>query len=203
MCLEIERTLKNLQRNQIWSCFVKTKGELMSALKRELREGMLVASGSSATLEELRIRQWLQEGPFRYLDCSPEAATREANIRESFHADVYLSSVAALTQDGELFLVDGTGNRTAAFSYGPKRIIVIASTKKITANMDEAMQRLKHTAAPGCAVRRNKRDLPCYQQKACHDCKSKERMCCYYLKVGFSRDPERIRVYLIGEDVGI
>lgn len=179
-----------------------SREELLSILSRQIPKKSWVASGSSQTLEQLGIKTWLEQENFYYFNCGDGAADRRQNILNSFRSDYYLSSVAAVTEQGELFLVDGTGNRTAAFSYGPRRVIVIASVKKIVANMTEARRRLKTIAAPLCAARRKKYELPCYKKGFCMDCHLERRMCCYYLTVGYVREKERFSVYLINEDVG-
>ena len=38
-------------------------------------------------------------------------------------ADVYLSSSNAVTADGKLVNIDGTGNRVASMFYGPDRCV--------------------------------------------------------------------------------
>lgn len=174
----------------------------MTALTHELPEKSWVAAGSSETLDQLGIRSWLQEENYYYLDCSDKADDRRQNIISSFQADVYLSSVAAVTEQGELFLVDGTGNRVAAFSYGPEKVVVIASVKKIVPDMETALQRLQTIAAPMCAGKRGKYELPCYKKGICFNCRLERRMCCYYLTVGYVREKGRFLVYLIDEDVG-
>ncbi|MBS6642137.1 MAG: lactate utilization protein [Clostridiaceae bacterium] len=189
-------------KNGIRCEYVKNREELITALTHEIPEKSWVAAGSSETLDQLGIRSWLHEENFYYLDCSDKADDRRRNIISSFQSDIYLSSVAAVTEQGELFLVDGTGNRVAAFAYGPEKVIVIASVKKIVPDMEAAVQRLKTVAAPLCAGKRKKFELPCYKKGNCYNCHLERRMCCYYLTVGYVREKGRFLVYLIDEDLG-
>lgn len=199
---ELEKTIKSLCRNNLNGEYIKTREELMSRLKSEIPEHSTVAAGSSATLEQLGIRSWLENGPYQYIHCGDGAENRHQNIISSFQADYYISSVAAITGQGDLFLTDGTGNRTAALCYGPKHVIIIASTKKIVPDLPSAIRRLHHTAAPLCAARRSKFNLPCYTTSTCQNCRHPNRMCCYHLTISHSRTPNRFHVYLLDEDVG-
>ena len=77
----------------------------------------------------------------------------EKIFRESFSADTYISSANAITENGELYNVDGNSNRVAAICYGPKSVIIIAGYNKIVSDIDEAIGRVKRTAAPANATR--------------------------------------------------
>lgn len=57
-------------------------------------------------------------------------------------------STNALTENGELYNVDGNSNRVAALLYGPKSVIVVCGINKIVKNIDEAIKRVKTIAAP-------------------------------------------------------
>lgn len=60
---------------------------------------------------------------------------------------------SAITEEGELYNVDGNGNRVAALIYGPQRVIVVAGVNKIVRNLEEAISRVKYVAAPANGVR--------------------------------------------------
>ncbi len=78
---------------------------------------------------------------------------QEEVYRKTFGADVFLMSANAITEDGELYNVDGNGNRVAAMIFGPKRVIVVAGVNKLVRNLDEAIARVKCMAAPANGVR--------------------------------------------------
>ena len=117
-------------------------------------------------------------------------------------------SANAITEDGELYNVDGNGNRVAALIYGPKRVIVVAGVNKLVRDLDEAISRVKCMAAPANGVRLQTH-TPCSRMGRCSGaegrmtagCASERRMCCQYVVTGYQRE-DRIRVVLVGEELG-
>jgi len=201
----VSKTLKALHNNGMDAEYLHTQSAVLRRLKELLAPGVTIASGSSETLTALGIRQMLHIGDWTYYDAGESRlspAEREQAILHSWNADVYLTSVAAVTQTGELLIVDGSGNRISALTYGPKSVIVVASCQKIVPNIETAMERVRTIAAPQNALRRGKMDLPCAAAGVCMDCKHPLRMCCYFLRIGFCRTPGRFRILLTGEDVG-
>ena len=67
--------------------------------------------------------------------------------REGMLSDLFIASSNAITHDGYLVNVDGTGNRVAAQIFGPKKVLLIVGVNKIVKDLDEAFDRLKNTAA--------------------------------------------------------
>lgn len=51
--------------------------------------------------------------------------------------------------------VDGNGNRVACLIAGPSHVIVVAGMNKLTGSVEEAISRIRHTAAPPNCVRLN------------------------------------------------
>ena len=204
-CKNLFTAVDALRKNGMEAEYLETRADLLLRLRELIPPGSTTASGSSETLTSLGVRRMLREGDYTYFDAGDHALSqteRDHAIRQAFRADIYLTSVAAVTEAGELFVVDGTGNRIAALAYGPKQVIVIAGKQKVVEDMDAAMTRLQTTAAPQNALRRGKTELPCAKTGACVNCRHPLRMCCYFLKIGFARSPGRIRVLIVGENVG-
>ena len=129
----------------------------------------------------------------------------------AFCADAYLTSSNAITEQGELFNVDGNCNRVAAMLFGPKSVIVVAGYNKIVANLEEAVLRLKKVAAPANCIRLN-RDTYCAHAGECkgvcgsmtEGCSSPDRICAGYTVIA-KQQPKyagRIKVILVGEELG-
>ena len=121
--------------------------------------------------------------------------------KKAFDADVYLTSTNAITMDGELYNVDGNGNRVAAMIYGPKKVIVVAGKNKIVENVEEAVKRNEEICAVKNSIRLNKGN-PCEKVGHCVHCKSPSRICRAYTVIGFNRTFERIHIILVNEDLG-
>ena len=91
-------------------------------------------------------------------------------------ADVYLSSVNGISEDGEIINIDGTGNRVAATLFGHKKVYFVLGTNKIAENYDKALDRARNIAAVKNAIRLGK-NTPCVKTGKCMNCKSPDRIC--------------------------
>lgn len=208
--LRLERTVKALQGNRMDACWVRTREDALEKVKALLKKGETVACGGSMTLAECGIPALLRSGDYDYLD--REAVTREeipALYRKCFSADTYLMSSNAVTEQGELYNVDGNGNRVAALIYGPQSVIVVAGINKLVPDIPAAVQRVKRLAAPVNAMRL-KQETPCASCGTCAGvkgdfaagCKAEQRICCSYVVSGFQRIPNRVHVILVAENLG-
>ena len=203
---QVERTVKALAKNRIPAIYAATKEEAVEVVRGMLHPGEVVTCGGSMTLVESGVRDLLQSGAYQFLD--REVMDPQEVYRQTFSADVFLTSANAITEDGELYNVDGNGNRVAALIFGPKRVIVVAGVNKIVRNLDAAIERVKCVAAPANGVRLETR-TPCSRMGRCAGCEggmtagcaSEKRMCCQYVVTGYQRS-DRIRVVLVGEDLG-
>ena len=203
---QVERTMKALAKNQMPAVYAPTKAAAVKAVEAMLQEGETISCGGSVTLAESGIRDLMKSGRYQFID-REEMDPREAYLK-TFDADVFLTSANAITEDGELYNVDGNGNRVAALIYGPRRVIVVAGVNKIVKDLDQAIARVKTLAAPANGVRLGT-GTPCSRLGCCaacdgrmtSGCASEKRMCCHYVVTGYQRT-DRIRVVLVGEDLG-
>ena len=210
LALRLDRTVAALRANRMDACWVKTKEEALEKVKALLPEGAVVTTGGSMTLAECGVMDELRSGKYRFLD---RAAVQPEEIgalyREAFSADVYLMSSNAVTETGELYNVDGNGNRVAALIFGPASVIVVAGANKLVPDVAAAVHRVKTAAAPPNASRLNQ-NTPCVKCGACAGvkgdfaagCRSEQRICCSYVVSGFQRIPNRVKVILVAENLG-
>lgn len=200
--------LKNLKKRNMEGYYVKTSEEARSIALSMVEEGSIVSWGGSKTLDDTGLRQALfdleKEGKITIIDpygFEDPAAGYEAR-RQALLADVYFLSTNAITIDGELANIDGTGNRLAALTFGPKKVIVVAGLNKMTDNLDDAIKRVKEIAAPKNATRLGKK-TPCALTGHCCDCLlPNETICSSIVTTRFSTSPGRINVILINEELG-
>lgn len=200
----IERTIANLERNNMHGYFVPNAAAALETVKGLLKEGDTVAVGSSMTLFEVGVIDLLRQGNYHFIDRHRPGLTKE-QLREdslkTFSADVFFTSSNAITEEGELYNVDGKGTRVAPMLYGPEKVIVVAGVNKIVRDLPEAIERNKEWAAPTNARRLN-RKTPCVEMGVCIDCKSPERICNEYTLIRRQIDGERIHVILVDEALG-
>ena len=211
----INKTLEALRKNNMQAYFCKNSEEVLELVRSLIKKGDTVTHGGSVTLAQTGIKKLISNGDYNYLDRSAAGLTRE-QVEEiyikAFTSDVYLTSANAITESGELYNVDGNSNRVAAILYGPKSVIVIAGYNKIVHDINEAVERIKCTAAPQNTVRL-KCDTYCAETGKCvslekdgslmpDGCRSAERICCNYVVSAMQRKKDRIKVIIVGEELG-
>ena len=202
--MKINRTIEALKKNNMNGYYAKNRDEVIKLIEDIVAEGSKVAVGGSETLSELGVLEYLRSGRYDFLDRYKAGLTPEevTNIfKQSFLADAYLSGCNAITENGELYNVDGNGNRVAAMLYGPDKVIVICGVNKIVKDVDEAIKRNRAISAPMNA-KRLKRKTPCAKVGYCMDCNSPERICNEYTLIKKQRLPERMHVIFLNENLG-
>ena len=164
---KIERTIVNLEKNNIKAYYAKSDDEIFQTIKDIVKDGETVSVGGSMTLFETKIIDFLRSGRYNFLDRYKENLTQtdlKEIYRKSFSANTYFASANAITEEGEIFNVDGNGNRVAAILYGPDKVILIVGVNKIVKNIDEAIKRNKDISGPANAKRLNLQ-TPCVKVK--------------------------------------
>lgn len=210
--MQAQTVIKALERNQMQGFYLPDRTAVPQKVAEFLCDGNTVAVGGSMTLEETGVMDLLRSGRYTFLDRYAPGLSRsdiERIFRESFFADAYLSSSNAVTLDGELYNVDGNANRVAALCYGPKSVILVVGCNKIVRNIDEAVHRVKACAAPANAVRL-RCDTYCSNAGVCmginggqaDGCRTDARICCTYTVHARQREKGRIKVILVGEELG-
>ena len=162
-----------------------------------------ISWGGSMTLEQIGLPKLLAEkNCFKLLDRSKVSPEDLADFYlQALSVDTYFMSSNAITEDGKLINIDGRGNRVAALIYGPKQIIIIAGMNKIAKDEASALDRIRNTAAPINAIRLNK-NTPCAHTGQCHDCLSPDCICMQTVITRNSAEKNRIKVILVGENLG-
>jgi hypothetical protein len=167
-------------------------------------KGSSVSWGGSVTLVETGLLDRLETGGYNLIDREKTASfeEREAKMHEAFLCDVFVTGVNAISESGVMVDIDAKGNRVAAMAYGPKTVIVIAGMNKVVKTEDDAENRARNTAAPLTVHKMGFTKTPCATFGTCRDCKSPECLCSVIAKYRFNKSPGRIKVVLIGEDIG-
>lgn len=142
--------IEDLRKRNVNGYMVSDIEEAREKVMNLINKGDSVGFGGSATLEEtgildiLRIREDID-----LLDRNKvDGEEKEKLYRDIFSCDVYLSGTNAITKDGKLINVDGRGNRVAAITYGPKKVIIIVGKNKIVSDVDAGLERIKKVAVP-------------------------------------------------------
>ncbi|MBL4934485.1 lactate utilization protein [Clostridium sp. YIM B02515] len=201
---QIERTINNLRKRNMAGFFVNDDMELKVLLKELIAENSVVGVGDSMSLFETGVKDFLREEKFNFLDKYREGITSEEKKQiyiENFSADTFMCSTNALTEDGELYNIDGNGSRVAPMLYGPKQVILVAGINKIVKDIEEAEKRVRSYSAPIDAKRLGK-NTPCTTLGYCVDCKSPNRICNDFTIIRGQFIKDRIKVIIVGKQLG-
>jgi len=200
----IDKIIKNLEKRNMAGYHVENKEELFKVIDQIVPNGKSVSVGGSMTLFETGVIDYLRNREVKFYDRYKEGLTKE-EIKEiyfqSFKVDGYFCSSNAITEEGELFNVDGNGNRVAAMIYGPEKVIMIVGTNKIVKDIDAAIERNRKIAAP-VNVQRLSRKTPCFETGYCTNCNSPERICNAHVVIDGQMIKDRINVIFIDGDFG-
>ena len=167
--------------------------------------GATVGVAGSMTLRELGIPEELKRrGHTLYDHWAPGLSEKEILLvrRAQLTADVFLSSVNAVTLKGQLVSTDGIGNRVAATTFGPGKCILVIGANKIVPTLEAALARIKDVCAP-LALHSTGAPLPCVRTGICEDCHSEARMCCATLIMDRRPFHSDISVVIVGEELGL
>jgi hypothetical protein len=157
-------------------------------------------------LSGIRTNSSIEKGFF------PGVERRRQLQREALLSDVFLTSTNAITLDGRLVNIDGTGNRVAAMVFGPKKVIVVAGKNKIVKNVEEGLSQIHGVCTPMNIIRHRLKhgsggpdEVPCVKTGKCADCYHEWRICRYTVIIEgqMPDDKDRIKVVLVGEPMGI
>ena len=198
------KVVEVLKKNGFSAVYFKKGEEASEFIMNNIHEGDRVGFGGSMTISELGIQEKVKTMGGVVLDHGDPTLSpyeKVETMRGELLSDVYLCSSNAVTLDGELVNIDGAGNRVAAMSFGPKKVIVVVGVNKICKNEASAFERLEQIAAPMNCMRLNMPN-PCTKTGVCTDCKADTRACRIYSVI--KRRPTRtdITVVVIGEDFG-
>ena len=195
-----QKVIKGLESRNMTGSYAASREEALKTALSLIPEGSSVTMGGAMSAHEIGLVDALKEGNYHFID-RDKAEDKRAAMLAAYDADVFLSSVNAMTDDGILVNIDGNSNRVSAICQGPKKVIFIVGMNKVCVDLDSAMKRARNVAAPINAQRFGL-STPCAKTGKCMDCKSPDTICCQFLITRFSRHPGRIHVILVNDTLG-
>jgi hypothetical protein len=199
-----QKTVEALRRNHFDAGFFDSGSEGLEVIMQFIKAGDTVAFGGSQTLRQLGLVQKVKEAGAVILDHNAEGLNPDEKMevmRRQQVCDVFLCSSNAISLEGELYNVDGNGNRLSAMIFGPRKVIIVAGTNKICPDETSAWLRIKTVAAP-INLKRLNRPNPCTKQGICMDCSLPTRGCNAYLVLRKKPSLSDISVFIINENLG-
>ncbi|QUA54341.1 lactate utilization protein [Aristaeella lactis] len=195
-----QKVIKGLESRNMTGYYAASKEEALKLALSLIPEYSTVTMGGAMSAHEIGLVNAVKSGNYHFID-RDTAEDKRAAMLAAYDADVFLSSVNAMTDDGILVNIDGNSNRVSAICQGPKQVLFIVGMNKICGDLDSAMKRARNVAAPTNAQRFGL-STPCAKTGKCMDCKSPDTICCQFLITRFSRHTGRIHVILVNDTLG-
>ena len=206
----IEKTIKALEKNNFEVFFAQNRDEarevFFNTIFPEIKP-TCVSWGDSMTMKATGVLEEIEKRTdcvfIQTLGDHYTAAQKTYWRRKALEADLFLSGTNALTQQGQLVNADMIGNRVAGMIFGPKHVVLFIGVNKITANIEEAIRRVRTIAAPLNAIRHTNLRTPCQKTNTCMDCQSPDRLCNTWVITEKSFPAKRVKIILINEPLGL
>lgn len=197
--------IKHLEKRRMGGSYAPTGTQARDEIVAMIPDGATVFRCGSMTAADLGLWEEIAKLPeVEIIDPYQPGLSPEESLglrRQGMAADVMIASSNAITLDGKLVNLDGMGNRVAAMIFGPKKVILVVGINKVVPDLDSAMARIKHYAAPVNSIRLGLKN-PCGETGLCTDCKSSQRICNMWSIIEGHMIKDRIHVKLVGEDLG-
>lgn len=200
---QAQSIIKKLELRKMEGYYCETKEEAKEKfLELVGSDKKSICYGGSMTLDELGLKEAVEAAGHDLIRRENYKTPEEKKecAAKQVTADVFMTSTNAITLDGELVNVDGAGNRVCFLIYGPETVIVVAGMNKVVTDVESGIKRIRDFAAPPNTVRLNC-DTPCAKTGRCADCIN-DTICCTTVVTRVSRVPGRIKVILVGEELG-
>lgn len=203
--MEIEKVLEALRKNRYEASYFATAAEAVDYLDAKI-DGKLVGIGDSMTVKAIGLADRLKTHN-RVNNVMESPAFTGMGFAEyakcTLMTDIFFCSASAISEDGIVVNMDGTGNRIAAAIFGHEKTYYVVGINKICPTLEAAVWRVRNVAAPRNAKRKNK-NTPCAAKgDKCYDCCSPERICNGLLIEFKKMSNMDMEVVIIGEELGL
>ena len=132
----------------------------------------------------------------------PEGSTDKEMRMASHNAQIYISSVNGLSENGEIVNIDATCNRVASIFYGHKKVYLVIGKNKLSPDYESALWRARNIASPKNAKRLGVK-TPCAEKAdKCYNCSSPQRICRALTVLWEKPVASDIEILLVNEDLG-
>lgn len=207
--IQAETIIKNLAKRKMQGFYCENVEDAKKKLVELLAQAgdgaaskKSVGYGGSMTLDENGFKDAVKTAGHELIireDYKTAEEVKECKAK-LVNADAFLMSTNAITLDGELVNIDGRGNRVSFLIYGPESVIIIAGMNKVVSNVEDGIRRVRNIATPPNCLRLNCK-TPCALTGKCGECFG-DSICCQFVVTRMSRVPDRIKVILVGQELG-
>ncbi len=195
--------IKNLNKRNMEGYYCESSADAVTLALRMIPEGSSVSFGGSMTFEETGMYDALKNSSHTLIDRNLAKTPEEKKqaFRDSIASDYFFMSSNAITIGGELINIDGNGNRVACLIQGPEHVILLVGMNKVVTDVETGVARVRNFATPANVTRLGLHS-PCSVTGHCMNCTSPDCICAQIVITRYSRHAGRIKVILIGEELG-
>ncbi|WP_315166826.1 lactate utilization protein [Metaclostridioides mangenotii] len=194
-----KKLIEEFQKRNMEGFYCETMEDALKKAIEMIPKNSTISYGGSETLNEIGLREVLNNGDYNFLDPNSVVGgvEKEKIAHQALASDYYFMSSNAISESGELVNVDGYGNRVASLIFGPKNVIIIAGLNKVVPNLDMAILRTKNYASQMILLK-FKQDYSTFEELS----KVSEGVGSQFVITSMSSKKGRIKVILVGENLG-
>ncbi|MGD0613684.1 MAG: lactate utilization protein [Anaerolineales bacterium] len=150
----VQKTIEAVKARGINVILVNNKAEALAQLKQLIPAGASVITASSQTLTEIGLDDIFISGEHPWKNLKTEILAEKDRLKQlllrqqATLSDYYLGSVNALAESGEIVFASATGSQLPAYAFSSNHVIWVAGVQKITANLEEAIRRVREYVTP-------------------------------------------------------
>jgi len=198
------KVVEALKKRHFDAYYVSTKEEALKKALEIIPENHSIGWGGSLSIDGIGLKEELKKAGHKMIDRDLAKTPEERNqiMLQALGSDTFLMSSNAITEDGQLFNIDSVANRVAALCFGPKSVVIVAGMNKVVPNLEAAYHRVRGFASPANA-QRFQINTPCKLTAECGDCTGTDCICNQFVTTRLCKPAGRIKVILVGEDLGL
>lgn len=200
---QAQTIIENLKKRGMEGYYFADAKSCLDYILNMIPEGSTISNGGSMTNQDIGIMDAIASPKYQFIDrMAPKTPEEKKQVYAKIvTADYFFMSTNAITIDGELINIDGAGNRVACLIHGPENVMIVTGMNKVVTTVEEGINRAHNGAAVPNVKRLNKK-TPCHETGVCADCLSPDCICNHTVITRRSGTPGRIKVFLIGEELG-
>ena len=194
--------VKSLKNRGFEAEYVATGADALKRILEIIPENASVGIPGTVTVRDIGALDALKERGnvvYQHWGQMSDEERRAARFKEN-EADVFLTSANALTRDGEIINIDGTGNRVAGMAWGNGLVLFVIGINKLTFDMNDGIKRARSATIPN-AVRQNEPSA-CVKAGHCVNCRDEASMCRAVLILERPLKGRKFHIIIVGENLG-
>jgi len=150
----IKKATEALKTRNINVELVNTKEEALKRINKLIPPGKEVMTGGSTTIDQIGLTEQLKTGkhPWKNLKDAILAEKDQAKQTElrkrSITSEYFLGSVHAVTETGQIIIVNASGSSIPSNSFSSDNVIWVVGTQKIVPTLEDGFKRIHEYCVP-------------------------------------------------------